>query len=228
MKKYFFLAAVSFLCVSCVYVNTNYKGGKNAIKGEGLVVSKSFDLKDFDAIKINGNADVLFTQGENWDVTVRTQENVLDYLDYKVSEGVLVIEAKDRRSVRAEVYSLTIQAPALKGIEVNGSADFELPAGLKSDESLKVQVNGAGDLDFKGVACRELKLQVNGAADINAHDVDVETLKVEINGAGDCEVSGKAGEASFDVNGAGDIDATGLKVAGEVKQHKAGIASIKL
>ena len=228
MKKYIFLAAASLLCVSCFYVNSNFTGGKNAIKGEGPIVSKSFDLKDFDGIRINGNADVLYTQGENWEVTVRTQENVIAELDFHVDGGVLVLQAKDRRTIRAEEYSVTVQAPVLKEIEVNGSSDFDIPAGMTSDGDLRVQVNGAGDMTFKRIACQDLRIEINGASDITASDIDVKYLKVQINGAGDCDLTGNAGEASYEVNGAGDIDATGLKVAGEVKRHTAGLASIKL
>ena len=228
MKKYILLAAASLLCASCVYVNTNYKGGKNAIKGEGPVISKSFDLQDFDAICVNGNADVVFTQAESWDVTVRTHENIFEHLDYKVENGVLIIQAKNRRTVRAEVYDVTVKAPVLKKIEVNGASDFDIPAGLKTDGDLKVEVNGAGDLDFRSVVCGDLRIEANGASDINASDIDVKYVKVQINGAGDVDLSGKADEASFEVNGAGDIDATGLKVSGEVKRHTAGLASIKL
>ena len=233
MRKILYLAAAAFLCASCFHVNSNFKGpirigGKNSVKGEGAVVSKSFEFKDFDAIRINGNADVLYTQGENWEVTVRTQENVIDELDFHVDGSVLVLQAKDKKTIQSEEYSVTVQAPVLKDIEVNGSSDFDIPAGMKSDGNLEVQVNGAGDFTLKGIVCRDLKIQANGASDINAYDIDVKSVKVEINGAGDCDLTGNAGEASFEVNGAGDIDATGLKVAGEVKRRSAGLATIKL
>ena len=228
MRKILYIAATALLCASCFQVNTNYKGGKNGIIGEGPVISKSFDLQGFDAICVNGNADVVFTQSDNWEVTVRTQENVIDQLDYKVENGVLVIQTKGRRTVKAEEYDLTVKAPVLKDIEVNGASDFDIPAGLKTDGDLKVEVNGAGDLDFRSIVCGDLIIKANGASDINASNIDVKYVKVEINGAGDVDLSGKAGDASFEVNGAGDIDATGLKISGEVKRHTAGLASIKL
>ena len=229
MRKILYIAATALLCASCFHVNVNYKGGKNAIKGEGPVVSKSFDdLQGFDAIRINGHADVNFTQSSVYEVTVRTQENILEWLDYKVEGTTLVIEAKDKREIRAEKYDLVIQAPALKKLVVNGATDFSV-GNLRSEGDLDIEINGAGDLDFDRILCNSLTLQVNGAADTNLTSISVlKDLKVEVNGAGDVNVTGNAQNASFSVNGAGDIDATGLKVAGEVKQHKAGLASIKL
>ena len=144
-------------------------------------------------------------------------------------EGAVVSnEAKDKREIRAEEYDLVIQAPALKKLVVNGASDFNV-GGLRSEEGLDIEINGAGDLDFDRIQCSSLTLEVNGAADANLTSISVlKDLKVEVNGAGDVKVTGNAQSASFSVNGAGDIDATGLKVAGEVSKHTSGLASIKL
>ena len=228
MKQFLYIAATALVCASCFHVNTNYKGGKNAINGEGDVISKSFDFKDFDQIVINGHADVDFTQSSTWEVTVRTQENIFEWLDYKVEGTTLVIEAKDHREVRSKTYDIVIQAPELKKLTVNGASDFNVK-GLRMDGDLDVEVNGAGDLDFDHITCNSLSVEVNGAADANLTSIDIlKKLKVQVNGAGDVEITGNAVDVSLEVNGAGDIDASGLKVAGEVKKHAAGLAKIRL
>ena len=228
MKKFLYIAATALVCASCFHVNTNYKGGKNAINGDGDVISKSFDLKDFDQIVINGHADVDFTQSSTYEVTVRTQENIFEWLDYKVEGTTLVIEAKDHRDVRATTYDIVIQAPELKKLTVNGATDFNVK-GLRMDGDLDVQVNGAGDLDFDGITCNSLSIEVNGAADANLTSIDIaRKLKVQVNGAGDVDITGNAVDVSLEVNGAGDIDATGLKVSGDVKKHAAGLARISM
>lgn len=233
MRKIVYLAAVALLCASCFQVNPNFSpvstNGKNAVKGEGKVVSKSFDLKDFDAIRINGQAsDAVFTQSSEYEVTLRTHENLFDIMDYHVEGTTLVIETKDKKNFRAEEFELFIKAPMLKRLEVNGATDFDIPAGLVSEGDLKVEINGAGDMAFKRIRCASLRIEINGAADLEVEDIDVQKVDVDVNGAGDVTLSGKAGTASFEVNGAGDIDARNLSVAGEVTKRKAGIASIKL
>ena len=228
MKSILYLAATVLLCSSCFHVNTNWTGSKNAIKGEGPVVTKSFDLKDFDQIVINGHADATFTQSETYEVTLRAQENVFDYVDYRVEGTTLILEMKDKRSVRSTDYDVTIQAPVLKSLQVNGAADFDIPAGLTSGDDLRIEVNGAGDLTFNALRCNDLTILANGASDVDLTKVNVQKLKVEVNGAGDVNIDGGAAEADLTVNGAGDIDASGLKVAGKVSKHAAGIASIKI
>ena len=228
MKRIFYIAAMALLCSSCFHVNTNYTGDINPIKGTGPVISKTFDFKDFDTIEINGGADVTFNQSSIYEVTVRTQESIFDWLDYKVEGSKLVLQVKDKRSVRAEVFDIVIQAPELNKVVVNGASDFDI-RGLRIDGDLDVQVNGAGDLNFDQIACESLSVQVNGAGDAKLSSLNIrKTLKVEVNGAGDVDITGRAQDVSLDVNGVGDIDATGLKVDGEVKQHKAGIATIRL
>ena len=169
-----------------------------------------------------------FTQSSTYEVTVRTQENIFEWLDYKVEGTTLVIEAKDHRDVRATTYDIVIQAPELKKLTVNGATDFNVK-GLRMDGDLDVQVNGAGDLDFDSITCNSLSIEVNGAADANLTSVDIlKKLKVQVNGAGDVDITGNAVDVALEVNGAGDIDATGLKVSGEVKKHAAGLARISM
>ena len=228
MKRILYIAATALVCASCFHVNTNYKGGKNAIKGEGELVSKSFDLKDFDQIVINGHGDVDFTQSSTYEVTVHTQANVLEWLDYKVEGTTLIIETKDHRDIRATKYDLVIQAPELKKLTVNGATDFNVKS-LRMDGDVAVQVNGAGDLDFDNVTCDSFSVEVNGAADANLHAIDIrKDLKVQVNGAGDVNISGNAKDVTLEVHGAGDIDARGLNVSGEVSKHTAGLAKINI
>jgi hypothetical protein len=228
MKKILYIAAMALMCASCFRVNSNFGNGKKAIKGEGAVISKSFDLKDFDAIIINGHADVNFTQSPVFEVTLSTQENVFEYMDYRVEGTTLILETKDKRNVRAESYDVTVKAPALKSVVVNGASDFNIPAGLVSEDDLYINVNGAGDLDFKQLRCGDLTIISNGASDIDAASIEVKGLSITVNGAGDVVVSGNvSGDASLAVNGAGDIDARNLTVAGELKKRAAGVARIK-
>jgi len=229
MKKIIYMAATVLLTTSCFHVNTNWNGGKNVIKGEGAVITKSFDLSGFDEILINGHADAVFTQSDTFEVALTAQENIFDHVDYRVEGTTLILETKDKRGVRSESYDIVLKAPSLKRVTVNGASDFKIPAGLASEDDLRIEVNGAGDLSFNQIRCGNLTIQANGAADIDATSLQVQDLSIQVNGAGDVRASGVvAGDASLEVNGAGDIDAEKLQVAGKVNKHAAGIARIKI
>ena len=219
------------LCAACVFPINGLNGitvnnGKK-VTCKGPVITKELDLSGFEAITVNGSSDMELIQGDYFKVLVKANEEVFDYIDYKVEDGVLILETKDHVNIRAEEYDITITLPTLKELVVNGAADVDLKNGYVSGEKLKVLVNGAGDFDLSGIAVPSLSFTLNGAGDIEADGLDVQELIVAVNGAGDIDVSGRADEATFSVSGAGDIDARGLECV-KVNTHKSGMASIRL
>lgn len=219
------------LCAACVFPINGLNGvtvnnGKK-VSCKGPVITKTIDLSGFNAIVVNGSSDMELFQGDKFQVLVKANQEVFDYIDYKVEDGVLILENKDNVNIRAEEYEITITLPLLKSLVVNGAADVDLKTGYVSQENLDVVVNGAGDFELSGIAVPSLSFTLNGAGDIEADALNVEELAVAVNGAGDIDLSGKAGKASFSVSGAGDIDARGL-VCESYTTHNRGMASIRV
>lgn len=209
---------------SCINFHITPNG--KSIRCKGPVVEKSFDLKDFSAITVNGSADIKIAQGDNFSVLVTANEDVYQYLDYKVEDGVLILETKDHVQLRAETHHLAVTIPCLESLQVNGAADVEIPDGYVSGKALNIVVNGAGDFDFESVAVPSVAFTLNGAGDIDANGLDVEKVSVTVNGAGDIVLSGRATEAYISVHGAGDVDAREL-ACDKWETHRAGLASIR-
>lgn len=227
MKKIILTLATATLLYACNFnMNGITVGNGKKVTCKGPVTVKTFDLNGFDSIVINGSSDMELTQGDTFKVLVKANEDVFQYLDYKVSDGTLLLETIDNVNIRAEEFDISITLPCLKLLEVNGAADVDLKNGYKSGEDFEVKVNGAGDFEFNGITVPALIFKLNGAGDIEAENLDVQNLDVTINGAGDIDLSGKALKASFSVNGAGDIDARRLDCQ-DYTTSKSGLASIK-
>lgn len=222
MKRFVIAIAVMAILSSCI--NIHIGNGKTC---KGPVVEKNMELSGFTSIVVNGSSDLTFTQADAFSVVVTANEEVFDYIDYKVENGVLIIGTKNGVNIRAEKYEVDITLPYVESITLNGAADINQKGAYVSDRDLKVQVNGAGDLNFLSIQVPGLMFSANGASDIKASGLDVQNLTVSVNGAGDAVLSGKAASAVFSVNGAGDIDARGLE-CDNVSTHKAGVASIRL
>ena len=228
MKKIILTLAAATLLYACNFnMNGITVGNGKKVTCKGPVTVKTFDLNGFDSIVINGSSDMELTQGDTFNVLVKANEDVFQYLDYKVSDGTLLLETIDNVNIRAEEFDISITLPTLKSVKVNGAADIDLKYGYKSAEPLIVEVNGAGDFEFNNIAVPSLKFELNGAGDIEAEQLDVQELDVIINGAGDIDLAGKAVKASFSVNGAGSIDARRLECQ-DFTTSKSGLASIKL
>ena len=205
-----------------IHIRTNGK----AIRCKGPVVEQSFDLKDFSAITVNGSADIKIAQGDSFSVLVTANEEVYQYLDYRVEEGVLILETKDNVQLKAETHHLAVTLPCLETLKINGAADADIENGYVSGKPMVIEVNGAGDFDFESIAVPSISFTLNGAGDIDAKGLDVEKVSVIVNGAGDITLAGRATEAVISVHGAGDVDARGL-VCDQWETHRAGLATIK-
>ena len=214
------------LLTGCISIHIN-DGKRIVCKGE--VETHEMNLEAFKQIVVNGSADLVITQAQECLVKVTANQEVFQYLNYRVEDDVLILEtAKDGKPVhiQAKTYKVYLSAPLLESLVLNGAADADLDA-YTSESDISITVNGAGDISLSGIKVPTLRFAVNGAGDMDAHDLDTENLYVSVTGAGDIVLSGKAGYASFSVTGAGDIDARGLDCP-KVDKHKAGAATIRL
>lgn len=227
MKKILFALCTLVMATSCIYsVNLNL-GKRIVCKGE--VEIHEMELGSFSQVVLNGSADMKIGQKDGCSVKVEANEEVFDYLDFRVEDDVLILETKkDGKTVQlsAQTFCIHINAPVLASVTVNGASDAEMEDYI-SDKDFSIAVNGAGDLELEDIKVPTLSFIINGAGDLEAMDIDVQTLNVTVNGAGDVEVSGKAESASLRVSGAGDIDARDL-VCPNIEKSKTGAASIRI
>lgn len=251
MKKTLILLAAAMALCACQFNLGNlggfsFNGGKT-IKCDGEVMEKSFDLTGFDAITVKGNANVVFAQAESHQVSVKANEEVFEYLEFRLEDGNLAISTKDGVVISAKTYKVFICSPVLKDVKITGAADLDVVDGYVSTEPVNVEVDGAGDMTFVDVSVPSMSITINGAADLDIENVKVPDLSVTVNGAGDVDianlesdsvsltvrgagdvqVSGTTRAADFHVAGAGAIDARALKCE-NVTTAKHGAASIKL
>ena len=226
MKKFLSaLCAIALISCTCNVHLGNGKNGKT-VTCKGPVITKTFDLADFNAIEINGQADLEFTQTTgSYGVSVEANEEVFQHLNYRVVNGTLILETINKINIRAEKYEIYVSAPMLSSIEVNGAIDGKIFS-LNQQEKFELEVNGAADLELDNVTVPEFKIEINGAGDLDCKDLNVGALNIEVNGAGDVKLAGKAESCKLDVSGAGDIDARKLDCE-QFETHKAGLASIK-
>lgn len=232
MKKIFFCILASLAAVSCISFNTGGLKGLNlyfngvTVNGEGPVETRVYELDGFDNIIVNGHFDIDFCQSEAWEVSLTTQQNIFEHINFSVNGDKLILNVIDSVKVNADKFDVKVSAPALSRVEVNGATDLSIPGGISSDGPLAIKVNGACDIDINGLKCSVLDVEINGAGDLDVSGIDTDEVKFEISGAGDANLSGKTRKAYFEVNGAGDIDATKLE-AGEIQKNTSGLAKIK-
>lgn len=227
MKKLIFALCTLVMATSCIY-SVNLKMG-NRIICKGEVETQEMDLGAFSQVCLNGAADMELIQSKDCSVKVKANEEVFEYLDFKVEGDVLILETKkDGKSVNisAQTFCIYVSAPVLESVTINGAADAVMKS-YSADKDFSLTVNGTGDLELEDIEVPSLSFTINGAGDLDADDIDVKNLYISINGAGDVDVSGKADYAKMHVSGAGDIDAQELECP-KVEKSQSGAASIRI
>jgi hypothetical protein len=226
------LAAVALILLpSCRFVKVNGTTLVNAREGVKIVkASDTMAVKDtvvspFSSMSCNVACDVVYTPGE-CSVKLSGPDNILPLISIVSEDGLLKVRKEDKvKFNRVEKLTLTVSCPQLESVNFNGAVDFSAPAGIEAP-AFSAEVNGAADMEIKGLKTVEATLNVNGAADVEIEGIDCSSLKMEINGAGDIVLSGRADKAVASINGAGDIDASCLDCK-DFSSRANGLGSIK-
>jgi len=212
MIRKLFVVFVSGLLVSIALLGSAWTlGGRQVLQREGHGWHIDFDGDEakgpratrtlaFDGGKpltIDGPVQLRFTRGTRSEMTVEGPKPVVDRLHWE--NGRLTL--KGRRSWGDDDVEVTITAPVLAGLELNGASDVELK-GLDQPE-LSVDAHGAVDLDANGKV-RKLVINSRGAGNIDLENVDAEDAVIDVAGVGNVDISA-SGSVDARIAGAGNI-----------------------
>lgn len=206
-RQLFILSAViiGMILPSCV-ININGE----TVKGDGNVVTRAYDISNFDEIICALPATVNYTVADTYSCTVRVDSNMLEYIDIKVKDGGLTIgQPKSKDGIylnfSATEFVIDITSPSLNEITLAGSGDINVLSPLQT-QKLEVTVAGSGNVAFKeDVNIQQMELNVAGSGDILVDKGNIRKLEVDIAGSGDIVAHAEAQDVEANVMGSGDI-----------------------
>lgn len=190
----------------------------------GKVVSRDIDTNsDFSAIQLNGNVDIHVTQGDTISIRAYGNEKAIDEYQFSFNSdndgcttltvslnGFTWDATKENHNVNKSTpaISVYVTVPKIEDITIYGAGDIDIKETFKQEESLNVNINGAGDFDTDHIEVSNLHVNVNGAGDVSIDKAKcMNNVSCNINGAGDVGGKFKCKNLEFVVNGAGNIDA---------------------
>lgn len=207
--KYFMVVAMlSFGLTSC-YFDFDDDGRSpnfsNCEEGFGSTVTQELALDDFTGFELNIDAQVYLSHGDEVEILVKGQENIIDELETRVRNDIWEIEYDDCVE-DSDVLRIYITTPNLNFIANNGSGKIKSDNILKMDD-LEIKNNGSGDiqlsiegsiivarntgsgkLELEGVAAT-LDVDLKGSGDLEAFDLLVKDGQIEVDGSGDAQVN---------------------------------------
>jgi hypothetical protein len=173
-----------------------------AQKGSGEVIKKTFKVDSFDGIKIGGAFNVYLRQGDVQDVTLVTDDNIMDNLKVTVSGGVLKIKSDYDMNNPTELKAF-ITVKDLNSLELSGACEVEGKNTIVS-KNLSLKVSGASDVEI-AVRCSALKIFASGASDLKLSG-DASLLEIDASGA--CTIKAEklaANQATIESSGASTV-----------------------
>ncbi|MEN8115926.1 MAG: head GIN domain-containing protein [Bacteroidota bacterium] len=191
------------------------------VRGNGILASEGRIVTSFNKVASSGSFIVHITEGDEYEVIVSAEENIIPYIETFVSGNVLNIEIRSFTSIRNSLpIEVFITTPDLEGILLSGSGvvttDYfvtnEMDILLSGSGVIKsaleaadvsVSISGSGTVDLSGFA-DNAHFKISGSGNIVASDLDLFDCRANISSSGDMWVTV---ENSLDVtiSGSGNI-----------------------
>ena len=186
--------------------NDNINGPSQTIHGSGDLVSETRDLAAFNTIVINTVAHIDVTLGTGQEAIVTADDNVIEFISTRVSDGALYISVSDNVSISDFTLELDLTVTDLAEVVVNsvasvvghGSFDrdvmfFEMNSvgsivfDIDVDEAYSAN-NSVGTIDLSGTATRHYAA-ISSVGPIEAFDLVTDTSIVATNSVGNAYVT---------------------------------------
>lgn len=236
MKK---LITLSLVLFASTQIHAQWWG--KSVKGNGELETITRNVGDYDAINVAGFFDVTLVAGNEGELTIEGESNLLEYIETEVDGDRLTIKVKNKQNLKTSWgKDIKIRVPfrdlnqvSLSGsgeimstdvikannfrVSVSGSGDINLVVEASSTES---RVTGSGDLVLRG-STRDHETSVTGSGDLEAGRFQADNVDAKVTGSGDIRVScDKSIRAR--VTGSGDIEYVGNPTKQDTKVSGSG------
>ena len=223
MKKLGVLAIVGLLSLS-----GNAQWGKT-IKGNGNTVTIQRSTGEYDGVSLSGWFDVDLVSGNEGEITLKGEENLLEYIITEVKDGKLVIKTEKGINLKTSGWNseirITVPIESINSVSMAGSGDIVGKTKIKTDNfstamsgsgditldldttSISASMSGSGDITLSGSTV-DFEATISGSGDIEAYDLDAENVNATVSGSADIQVTATK-SIKARVSGSGDISYKG-------------------
>ena len=139
-----------------------------SITGEGDIISETYSVAPFHSIGNTGVSTVYITKGDNYEITLSAQPNIIDYILYEVRGGEIILSMDENVSIESS-----------KGIFID----------ITTPDIQQITSTGTSFIRLSGSRQGRLRLYNTGTGSINAFNLEVDTCYVNLTGTGSCKVA---------------------------------------
>jgi hypothetical protein len=193
-----------------------------AVVGSGDPVTRTFELADFDTVKIGSSFDAEVIASDDFFVEVSVDDNLEQYLLVEQQGNMLTIGLQPNIGVARPTLRARVTLPVLAGLEANGASHVDV-TGFESGDRMRIDASGAstvrGDL-----VTDDLDTDVAGASTLEIEG-QAEALRATASGASTIDLGGfTVTDADVDANGASTIL---VNVSGRLDAQASGASNVR-
>jgi len=195
MKHFFILLCTVFTLVSC-----------DQTTGSGNIVTETRNTGRFDAISVGGSFDVEVKMGDAMSVVAEADDNIMKYIETKVSGNTLKISTEGLHSFSDVHMKVYVTVPVLTAVSASASAEVvgeniltnadKLVFKASSSASIKAEVNApdivtdansSASITLRGKT-KNHKTEASSSAEINAFELLTENTTANVSSSANIEV----------------------------------------
>ncbi|WP_445384672.1 head GIN domain-containing protein [Robiginitalea sp. IMCC44478] len=209
----------------CATFSLSAQWGKQ-VKGNGNVVTEERSVGEYQQVSLSGSFDVELVDGKEGNLTLKGDENLLEYLITEVKDGKLVIKVKKGYYLKSSSWKsggilITVPVEEISAVSMSGSGDIVGKKTLRADDfdvsmsgsgdikldldarNVEASLSGSGDMLLSG-ASSSFTVRISGSGDIEAYDLEADDVEVVISGSADAHVTARKSLLAR-VSGSGDV-----------------------
>lgn len=203
----------SFLVVFLLGVSSCRNGFFKTVHGNGVATTDNRYVKDFHRLEVQGFMNVFLIQGDEYNVRLEGESNVLPFIETFVDEGRLVVRVKRNININtSRELNVYVTSKFFSDVSLSGSGDVVANTKLTNDHGITFSLSGSGTVTA---------------------EVDAPEVLTELAGSGKLKLRGETAKLKVDIAGSGDYESPELKsedakiaIAGSGNAHV--YASMKL
>jgi hypothetical protein len=222
---------ITLLVLLTISIQTQAQKTSKKIKGDGNQTTTTRNVSDFEKIGVSGSFDVELIKGNEGEITIKADANLIEYIVTEVKKGKLHIKTKKGHQIKSShKIKITVTFESLNAIAMAGSGNIHSSNIIESNE-LKLSLAGSGDMKLN-VDTGDLKSSIAGSGNIILSG-NSDELSCSIAGSGN--VKGydlKANKTSVSIAGSGNVEVNAIeeihaKIAGSGNVYYSGNPSVK-
>ena len=184
----FVLPLIAMVLMACGF-SSNISFRNERVVGSGNVTSEERTVENFERISLESTGELTIIQGDEEGITVEADDNLLPYIETRVSGHELRIGFQ--RNVSIETRNPIRYTLRVKDLE-------------------RISVSGSGEVEAEALDTKKLSLEISGSGNVNIADLQTEDLRVRVSGSGNFELAGAAEEQDVTISGSGNYNASDL------------------